>query len=130
MSYSTKPLITAQGSLPAPQKWDQAGDQYRPFTGGAEIQNGFKVGAVSVGTTSAIELKAEASAMPNRRKMILRVSGNDAVYIGPTNTVNSTTGYPLLPGDKFDLTFDPMVAVPVYAIAASGSQIVRIFEVN
>ena len=128
MPFDTKNILFDKESRPIPQKWNQAGDTYIPFSGGLEIQTGFAIGSITVGAT-ATELKAGASALTARRKMLLRVSGNDAVYIGPSSAVTTGIGYPVLPGETLEIQFDPMVSVSVWAIAASN-QVVKIMEIN
>ncbi|GIP38635.1 hypothetical protein J31TS4_19150 [Paenibacillus sp. J31TS4] len=128
MPYYNKEILTDGKNKPIPQQWSESGNEFRPFTGESDVQTGFSSGTQTVGTT-AVELKAGSTALPARRKMLIRVVGNDAIYLGPSAAVTKTTGYPLLPGEPFSISLDPMYPVKWFAIAESN-QTVKILECN
>lgn len=73
-------------------------------------------GKKTIGTTE-VKLSVGASALANRKKLTIRVVGNDAIYIGATG-VTTSTGFPLLSGEvKEFLVADTL---DLYAIAASN----------
>ncbi|WP_209121503.1 hypothetical protein [Alkalihalobacillus sp. BA299] len=127
MTWTNKQPKTVNG-LPLPQKYNPVTDDHIASVGEEDIQNGFSVNSLTVGTT-AVELKAGDTALAKRRKVIFRVSGDDAIFIGHDSSVTTTTGYPVLPGETFKVRFDPSKAIPIYAIAASD-QTVKIMETN
>lgn len=124
MAFNTQHILRDAEHKAIPQKWNEVANEFTPFTGGVEIQNGFRTITVGVGSTATT-----LGGMSGRRLVVMRVSGDDAVFIGSNNSVSVTNGFPILPGHSFLFHLDPMVAVDIYAIADS-SQTVHLMEVN
>lgn len=76
-------------------------------------------------TTTASELAA--SPLAGRRRIMIQNLGARAVYIGEDNTVTTATGLEVAAGATLTLEAGP--AVDFWAIAASGTQDVRIYEI-
>ena len=79
--------------------------------------------AVSVGTTAT---PLPASALANRRALIVRNNGTATVYLGSSG-VTTAVGFPLDPGQSLTLEIGTL---PVYGRAASGTVEVRVLEVS
>ena len=86
------------------------------------------VTGVKTVTATAAEIFAGASRLNGRRKMILK--NEDPVLrfrIGPSS-VTQQNGFPVEPGSVLELTFDPNVSVPVYAISEGTNLQVAVME--
>lgn len=79
-------------------------------------------GSVSV-TTSATDLVA--SDLANRKRILLQNLGTKKVYVGDAS-VTTANGIELFPGNSIELDIGPQI--DIYAIAAAGSQDVRVME--
>lgn len=77
---------------------------------------------VNVGTTATLI----ASTSTTRAAVIVKNNGTANVYLGPTNAVSGSTGYPLYPGETIRL--EPWGSA-IWAIAVSGTQDVAVMEV-
>ena len=76
-------------------------------------------------STSAAELKVGASALDERKILLIQSLGN-SIYIGFDNTVTSGTGVEIRARQTMIIEAGP--SVTVYAIASSGTIDVRIME--
>jgi hypothetical protein len=99
----------------------------RPFVRDIPGTSNAGVGERSVGNLEAVEIYAGAAAMPGRRKLRVRCVGNDTVYVGPAG-VTALNGFPVLPGERFEMDIDPRSALQIYGIAGSGTQKIRVME--
>lgn len=79
---------------------------------------------ISIGT-SATEIKVGASALPDRKVLIIQSLGN-RIYIGFDSSVTTSKGIELSKRQTLFLEAGPEVTV--YAIASSGTIDVRIAE--
>ena len=101
-------------------------------TGASDVNlNGltnFQTSQYIVGT-SAVQLTP--TPLTNRSSMSIKVtttSSLDAVYIGNSNAVTTSTGYALFSGDSFQLDLTP--AHQVWVIGTSSGQIVYALEIG
>ena len=87
-----------------------------------------KVTRATVGT-SAVEVTSSAP-MAGRRSISLKAiaSGSTIIYIGHSNAVTSSTGYPLANDQSLDLEVDATTLI--WAISSSGSQALSVFEIG
>jgi len=81
-------------------------------------------------TTSTTTVTTTAGAIPataltNRRTILVYNNGSETVYLGKS-TVATTTGYPLAPGDE--KSFDLHDGLVLYGITESGTSDVRTME--
>ena len=83
-------------------------------------------GAVSV-STSATELKVGASALDERKVIMIQAQGS-SIYIGFDNAVTTSTGMELR--KRQTITLEAGSEMTVYAIADSGTIDVRIWELG
>lgn len=81
-----------------------------------------KQSATTVETTAK---PIPATALTNRRTILVYNNGSEIVHLG-NNTVTTTNGYPLAPGDEkaFDITDDAVL----YGRTASGTANIRVLE--
>ena len=79
-------------------------------------------------TATAAAIFAGASVLANRKKMILR-NDDPAIRcrIGPS-TVSQQSGFPVEPGATLEITFDPVTAIPIYAISEGASIQMAVIE--
>jgi hypothetical protein len=83
-------------------------------------------GAISVSTTP-VALRVGAANLTNRRSILIQNQGPLSVYIGGA-TVTTANGYEL--ALKAGVEFAMGESQTLYAIAASGTQNVRVLEVS
>ena len=83
-------------------------------------------GTINV-TTTPVELKVGASALDERKMMIIQSMGN-RIYIGYNASVTSANGIELSKRQIIFLEAGP--AITVYAVASAGSIDVRIQELS
>ncbi|MGB9886758.1 MAG: hypothetical protein ACPLRW_07170 [Moorellales bacterium] len=79
-------------------------------------------------TATAAEIFAGASRLVGRRKMILK--NEDPILrfrIGPSS-VTQQNGFPIEPGAVIELSFDPAIDVPIYAISEGANLQVAVME--
>ena len=79
-------------------------------------------------TATAAELFAGGSSLAGRRKMIIK--NEDPVLrfrIGPSS-VTQQNGFPVEPGAVVEISFDPSVSVPIYAISEGANLSVAVME--
>lgn len=79
-------------------------------------------------TATAAELFAGGSRLAGRRKMIIK--NEDAALrfrIGPSS-VTQQNGFPMEPGAVVEISFDPSVSVPIYAISEGANLSVAVME--
>lgn len=103
---------------------DMISDLYRRVY----VNNGANIAmlnAAATVTTSAATLIA--SALGGRRTLLIQNKGSKAIYLGKDATVTSSNGFELAAGAIFSIELGPNVAI--FAIAASGSQDIRLLEV-
>lgn len=88
--------------------------------------NSFQTSQYSVGL-AVVQLTP--TPLTNRSSISIRVDKNNtgAVYIGPDNTVTTSTGYPLFAGDTLGMDLTPTNTI--YAIADTAAQIVAVLEI-
>lgn len=86
--------------------------------------NVMAIGKKTVGSAQ-VKLVVGASAMTGRRKLMIRVSGDDAVFVGLTG-VSVSTGYPVLAGEERVFEIDS--SIDLYAIAERSDHVVHIME--
>lgn len=79
--------------------------------------------AQTVGT-SAVQIAA--TSLANRKKLIVSNESNQAIYLGGSNAVLASDGFPVYPGEQFELPAGPALAV--WAIGEKAGQAVRVFE--
>lgn len=67
--------------------------------------------------------------LANRSSITLRVDRDNigAIYIGATNTVSTTTGYPLFAGDTLSMDLTPSNAI--FAVSDTIGQILAVLEI-
>jgi hypothetical protein len=82
-------------------------------------------GALTVGT-SAVEAKTGASALTNRKLLTIFNNSGTTIYWGRTSGVTTSTGTPIF--EKQFFTFDFAADAPVYLIAGTAGNNVRITE--
>lgn len=82
---------------------------------------------LTVGLT-AVEIKAGASRLTNRKLVTLYNSSNSTLYWGYTSGVTISTGTPIEKNQYVEWTVGGNL--PVYVIAASGGNIARITEAS
>jgi hypothetical protein len=82
-------------------------------------------GALTVGT-SAVEAKVGASALTNRKLLTIFNNSGSTIYWGRTTSVTTSIGTPVY--EKQFFTFDFSSDAPVYLIAGSAGNNVRITE--
>ena len=117
------------GGLYVPVKVSDAGAVATELTGSIETVNSAPVVGVKTITATAAEIFAGASVKANRRKII--VKNEDPVLrfrIGPLS-ITQQTGFPVEPGATIEFQFDPVVAVPIYAISEGASLNVAVMEI-
>lgn len=150
MAYNTESLIGDLQKRPVPQYWNAVVNKYEVVQGanGASrvllydtsgnpllttsnpgqvaVTNfsamglkTFATGSKTVGTTP-VELFAGASAMSGRRFIQITCTGDVEIYIGPSG-VTTSTGYPVLPGEHFSLSLDPLARL--FAVATSNQTV-------
>ncbi len=105
-----------------PAQGTESGDTKVSVVGAKNIE----IGTINVGT-SAIEIKVGETPLASRKRVLLRVMGDDAVFIGKANTVTISNGFPIMPGETF--VFDLESTVRLYAVASS-TQKLSIIETN
>jgi hypothetical protein len=120
-----KPLKKNSNGEPLPQEWDELYGDYRVHTGSVVIQNGLSVRGLDVGV-SPVDV---TNGLSNRRKLIIRAIGDNPVYLGSDTSVTKDSGYPLLPGEEMNFTFNPLSNIKIYAVAET-SQSIRVMEIN
>lgn len=91
---------------------------YLPVNGPVEY------GALSV-STSATEIKIGASALDERKVVVIQSQGN-SIFIGFNNSVTTSSGLELRKRQTIILEASPDVAI--YAITSSGTIDVRVWE--
>lgn len=79
-------------------------------------------GNVTVGAT---EVALPASALANRKKIIVQNTSNNDVFVGPTGVL-TTTGIRIAKGATLELEAGPAIAM--FAIAAGAGNDVRVWE--
>jgi hypothetical protein len=79
--------------------------------------------AAAVSTSAALV----GSVLSSRKYLSIYNNGSKAVYIGPSG-VSSVTGFPLFPGSILETRIG--AAVAVHAVAASGTQDVRLLQAS
>ena len=131
MSGSTKALVLDVNSKPAPQYYNPTSDAYEYLqgkNGGAFANvlsaNGSFTATNKSVTTTAAQLDA---GLASRAFVHVFNRGTADIFIGPSNAVTSTTGYPIPAGTDKVLAWGPGLAV--WGIAATGTQDVRVMEV-
>jgi hypothetical protein len=82
-------------------------------------------GALTVGTT-AVEAKVGSSALTNRKLLTVFNNAGATIYWGRTSGVTTSTGTPIY--EKQFFTFDFAADAPVYLIAGTAGNNVRITE--
>lgn len=85
--------------------------------------------ATSQYTVGGSAVQLTPSPLTNRTSMSVKVvttSSSDIVYIGNSNGVTTSTGYPLFNGDSIQLDFTP--ANVIYAIGTNSGQLVYVLE--
>lgn len=80
------------------------------------------ISRVNVGTTAVLL----ASTSSTRAAVLVKNNGTANVYLGSTNAVSGTTGYPLYPNESVRL--EPWSA-ELWAVAVSGTQDVAVMEI-
>lgn len=63
--------------------------------------------------------------LPNTRAIAISNQGSAVIYLGDSD-VTTSTGFPLAVGEYFGLN----TGAPLFAIAASGGQDVRVMELD
>jgi len=99
------------------------------LTGSIESITSAPAVGVKTVTATAAEIFAEASAKANRRRLILK--NEDPILrfrIGPS-TVTQQNGFPVEPGAVIEIQFDPVTAVPIYAISEGANLSVAVMEI-
>lgn len=85
------------------------------------------VGVKSV-TATAAAVFAGASVLANRKKLILRNEDPCIRFrVGPA-AVTQQNGTPVEPGATLEITFDPSIAIPIYAISEGAAVAVQVTE--
>ena len=79
-------------------------------------------------TATAAEIFAGAARLASRRRMILKNENPVLRFRIGTTTVNQQTGFPIEPGALVEITFDPTIALAVYAISEGSSLQVAVME--
>lgn len=98
-------------------------DMYRRLFINAAPNVGFNVSAATV-TTTAAELAS--SPLAGRMKLQIQNLGNQAIFIGHSNSVTSANGFRISAGATETIEFGE--DLDVWAIASAGSQSVRIVQ--
>lgn len=107
----------AAGTTPWPVTLNGSFDTFRaPVTG------------VRTVTATAAEIFAGASRLAGRRKMILKNEDLALRFRIGSASVTQQNGFPIEPGAVVELSFDPSVDVPVYAISEGASLQVAVME--
>lgn len=75
-------------------------------------------------TTAATRLDSSAA---QRQFVYVRNNGTAVLYVGFDNTVTTSTGWPVNPGETLPMKIGP--SVTVFGIVASGSLDARVLEV-
>ena len=101
------------------------GGKKRAFVNALERFEVMEFGGVSV-TTSQVALQVGGAALTNRRGILVQNLGTGSIYVGKTGVL-ATTGFKIAP--ESSMWFAASEAVALFAIAASGTQDVRLTEV-
>jgi hypothetical protein len=104
---------------------EEAGKK-RAYVSAIERGNDFSTAAVSVGT-SQVAMQVGGTPLTNRRGIHIQNLGTGSIYIGKTGVL-TTTGIKVPPESAMYLAVSENVIV--YAIAAAGTQDVRVMEVS
>ena len=121
--YST---ASALGALSASgDRFDLLGDLYRRVFINEAHNVGWQVSAATVDTTvGGIELAA--TPLGGRKKVIVQNRGDKSIYLKDATGVTSANGIEVPKGASMEFAFGE--ALNLWAIAASGSQDVRVLE--
>lgn len=86
----------------------------------------FETGQYTIGLTSS---QLTPTPLVGRSSISIRVdkSNTGAIYIGPTNSVTTTTGYPLFAGDT--LAMDLTDSNQIWAVADTANQVLAVLEI-
>lgn len=80
-------------------------------------------------TDTPIELFAQASALPNRGRLVVRnLSGHTRARVGVLTANLQRDGEIVEPGEVLGLACDPAVHLPVYACSEGGALTVHVEE--
>lgn len=87
----------------------------------------FQTSQYTVGT-SAVQLTV--TPLTNRSSMSIKVvtTSTNAIYVGNSSGVTTSTGYPLFNGDSLQLDLDP--AQGVWVIASAAAQLAYVMEIG
>lgn len=88
--------------------------------------NAFQTSQYSIGTTA---VQITPTALTNRSSLSLTIiaTPNVPVYIGNSNSVSTSTGYPLYNGNTIELDLTPSGSI--WAISTAAGQIVAALEI-
>jgi|GEM_PF-6390471 len=101
---------------------DSGGELFGYVPNSTLVTNGVTVG------TSAVRIDTGLS---GRRAILIVNNGSATIYVGASDVTASTgagAGIPVAPGGALQADLGPAIAV--YAVAASGSQDVRVWEAS
>jgi hypothetical protein len=79
-------------------------------------------------TATAAEIFAGSSRLSGRKKMLLKNEDPIIRFSIGSSSVTQQNGFPVEPGGVLELDFDPLVAVPVYAISEGAAIQVAVIE--
>lgn len=92
----------------------------------ADVLNSSGVqGTLTVGT-SAIEVRVGSTRLENRKSVTLYNSSNNTIYWGYTSGVTTSNGTPIAKNQYIEWSIGDQL--PIYVIAASSGNVVRITE--
>jgi len=87
----------------------------------------FDFGAVTV-TTTATQIRALNT---KRNSLLISNNGSKTIFIGDTNAVTASTGFPLAKGDVIEFSGGDLYTGVVFGIIASGASVdVRFIELE
>jgi len=124
IKVGSKAVAGPLAALASGQRADLISDLYRRVYVNNSANIAVNNAAASV-TTSAATLIA--SGLGGRRTLLIQNLGTKAIYLGKDATVTSVNGFKLEAGAVFSVELGPNVGL--FAIAASGTQDIRLLEV-
>ena len=95
-----------------------------PIATDTAIAPSFTTGQVSMNSTAKV-IKAAPTTGHSRYSVILQNIGSVSVYVGATNSITTSTGFPIQPGAS--LLIDRNYGV-IYGITGSSTSIISYFE--
>lgn len=126
-SLNADVVISASSDSIKSHTYDASGNPIGSTNGGLDVSliglNSFSTSQYTIGT-SAVQLTP--SPLSNRSSISIKAITSTSIYIGNSNTVTTSTGYPLFNDDV--LNMDLSTTQQIWAISGSAGQTICVLE--